>query len=97
MFAQPACPVCQGPVREAAGEIETASIVLLTFADLPAWGLAAIFVALGWLWWPGYLIGIVIILWFVFRRASRKRTHYCPLCRENFTADEVIRGRKNAA
>jgi hypothetical protein len=64
---------------------------LATFllADIVTWILTALFVGLGLLWEPAYLIAGAIAVFGVYRATTNQRHYICTSCKRQFTFKEV--------
>jgi hypothetical protein len=81
MFGRKYCPHCGNTVsaiqREAADDGLTSSFLL---AEVVGWCVGGLSIAMGFVWWPGYIIGVVAVLWLVVRHIQVSAMYYCGSC-----------------
>jgi hypothetical protein len=82
------CPQCNGKLEEeqwSFGEFAVAMFV----GDIATWILAAVFVGLGFVWTPAYLIAACIVAIGMYRYSKRRQRYACPICRREFGYEDV--------
>src|SRR5215475_5691846 len=73
MFQGLACPICNSPLEARAEHNAVAqAIVTMVLSDLAGWCFAGLFVVVGLVWWPGYVVGAGVVLWLIVRQATRR-------------------------
>ena len=81
------CPHCDSKMEEDTGFGAMLGAMFLT--DIVTWILTAIFVGIGLLWTPAYLIAACIALFGMFLMLSRQQRFVCRKCGLEFGLDGV--------
>ncbi len=91
MFKKLSCPICGGTVEEKSKEkSDDGTVVALMFGDLFGWCVAGAFAAVGLVWWPGYILGIGVVIWLLWLNLRLSPDYYCERCNEHFSNDALI-------
>jgi len=92
------CPGCGGrldPIDDPPGDgTATAHII---GGDLFGWIVAGLFTLLGLLWWPGYIVGVAVIIWIVVRMSRRRTEYWCRDCQRSWSHEELSRRGQTSA
>ena len=87
-FAAPRCPNCSGRIDTKPfrlGQI----FATMFLADIATYVLAGVFVLLGALWEPAWIIALCLVVFVVVRRAAKQAYYVCVNCHREFTHKDL--------